>query len=600
MVGMTPTNQNFLIGYAVMKDETVASYRWVLEKLRNYIGPSVQPSAIVSDCEGGLFAPIAELFPESSHLLCTWHINKCVKVKAYNLFNKNLDSAERLVNGKWRKILQATTEAEYDRALDNFKDAYQWCPAIVDYVMQQWVPQREKFVKYWTNQVLHFGNTTTCRVESAHRALKDWIDSSTSALDTLFERINKAIDTQRNGIKNSLEDSRRRHGTMYSHFIFKILHGRVSHYCLGLILSEHTRMRELGDEVAIRCGCAISVTHGLPCACTIHRVITQDRASLHVDQVHTFWRTLVIGEHAVPQTVNREQEELEQFRSMFDQVSSSHPSVIRSATHVLHDMFNSSCLDHEEPEGVERPRGRQPRRERSAFEYIRGRGRTSSSSGSQTSSSVNMPGTGRMDIEHFPYKDRIPNIMMPFLDGWNDVVADGNCGFRVVADVFQMGEDNYGLVRQLMYSEIASNRAVYRHVYGQDLDRSLQRIRWGGGRCGQNHWFDAPLDLFAVANIYKCAVMHFGLGLHGRAYYPCTTVLPWCSRETVTRPVREVAIGFLGPSYRHFIRLDLSPDFPVPPIIPTWYTIRTASVEGWDALYHDRVQQWNNLVAFSM
>ncbi|XP_021754739.1 uncharacterized protein LOC110720042 [Chenopodium quinoa] len=284
---------------------------------------------------------------------------------------------------------------------------------------------------------------------------------------------------------------------------------------------------------------------------------------------------------------------------MFDQVSSSHPSIIRSATHILYDMFNTSCLDTEEPEGVERPRGRQPRRNKSAFEYIRGRGRgrTSSSSGSQSSSSVNMPGTGRMDIEHFPYKDRIPNIMMPFLDGWNDVIADGNCGFRVVADVFQMGEDNYGLVRQLMYSEIASNRDVYGHVYGEDLDRSLQRIRWGGGPCDQNHWFDAPLDLFAVANIYKCAVMHFGLGLHSRAYYPCTTVLPWCSRETVTRPVRDVAIGFLGPSYRHFIRLDMSPDFPVPHIIPKWYEIRRASVEGWDALYHARVQQWNNLIA---
>ena len=187
---------------------------------------------------------------------------------------------------------------------------------------------------------------------------------------------------------------------------------------------------------------------------------------------------------------------------------------------------------------------------------------------------------------------------MSYLEGWNDVIGDGNCGFRVVADVFQMGEDNYGLVRQLMYSEIASNRNVYRHVYQDDLDGALRRIRWGGGPCGENHYFDAPLDLFAVANIYKCAVMHFGLGVHSQAYYPCTTVLPWRSRETVTTPVRELAIAFLGSSYRHFIRLDMSSDFPVPPIIPRWYNIRTASVEGWDALYHDRIHEWNTLAAF--
>lgn len=93
-------------------------------------------------------------------------------------------------------------------------------------------------------------------------------------------------------------------------------------------------------------------------------------------------------------------------------MSSSHPSIIRDATHVLHDMFHTSTLDFEEPEGVDRPRGRQ-RRNMSAFEYIRGlgrgraRGRTSSSSRSQSSSSVNMPlrtGTFWFFALHIVYK----------------------------------------------------------------------------------------------------------------------------------------------------------------------------------------------------
>ena len=37
---------------------------------------------------------------------------------------------------------------------------------FVDYVCQTWViPYKEKFVKAWTNKVMHLGNTTTNRYE---------------------------------------------------------------------------------------------------------------------------------------------------------------------------------------------------------------------------------------------------------------------------------------------------------------------------------------------------------------------------------------------------------------------------------------------------
>ncbi|KAL6558823.1 hypothetical protein OROMI_019173 [Orobanche minor] len=81
IVGMTPCNKNFLIAYAIMKDETEWSYAWVLEKLKILLGFDVHPTAIVTDRELGLMRPIGEVFPQSAHLLCTWHINKDVEDK---------------------------------------------------------------------------------------------------------------------------------------------------------------------------------------------------------------------------------------------------------------------------------------------------------------------------------------------------------------------------------------------------------------------------------------------------------------------------------------------------------------------------------------
>ena len=88
-------------------------------------------------------------------------------------------------------------------------------------------------------------------------------------------------------------------------------------------------------------------------------------------------------------------------------------------------------------------------------------------------------------------------------------------------------------------------------------------------------------DLFPIANFYKCAVRCFGQLGGGRSLMPCITVLPWSADSTMSQPVAELAIAHLG-TYQHFIRLDLSANFPVPPIARSWYTIRTPSVEGWE------------------
>ena len=88
------------------------------------------------------------------------------------------------------------SEQQFDECLIKFEITYSPWPMFVDYVNQTWlIPHQERFVKAWTNKVMHLGNTTTkimvdefmdfnycicllyfaylkCRVESSHWALK--------------------------------------------------------------------------------------------------------------------------------------------------------------------------------------------------------------------------------------------------------------------------------------------------------------------------------------------------------------------------------------------------------------------------------------------
>jgi len=176
---------------------------------------------------------------------------------------------------------------------------------------------------------------------------------------------------------------------------------------------------------------------------------------------------------------------------------------------------------------------------------------------------------------------------MPFLERWNDVRPDGNCGFRCVADVFHGGEDNWQLARRSISNEIAANPSIYEHVYYDGVGQARHRINWGGGPCGENHYMETWTDLFPIANFYKCAVIFFSLGTGG-SLYPCLTILPWESSPTVTRPCGELIVAHLG-TYAHYIRLELTEGFPVPPRATKWYKIRDESVIGWELEYQNRM-----------
>ena len=48
IIGMTPTNHNFLVAFCLMRDEAAMSYSWVLERLRDINGRVLPPGAASS------------------------------------------------------------------------------------------------------------------------------------------------------------------------------------------------------------------------------------------------------------------------------------------------------------------------------------------------------------------------------------------------------------------------------------------------------------------------------------------------------------------------------------------------------------------------
>ncbi|XP_021774364.1 protein FAR1-RELATED SEQUENCE 5-like [Chenopodium quinoa] len=190
IVSVTPTNQNFLIAYVFMRNESTASYRWVLQRLRDVIGYDKEPSVFLTDRELGLCAALREVFPGTSHLLCRWHINKDVEARVTAMFKSKKIGAS-FKNGKWKRIMDAATEEDYEAAIENMKD--------------KWA----------------------------------------SSLDTVWARVHSHIGNQIIAIRNGLEASRSKIGQKYRQLPLSRINGKVSQHCLKVLDEETRRMREL-------------------------------------------------------------------------------------------------------------------------------------------------------------------------------------------------------------------------------------------------------------------------------------------------------------------------------------------------------------------
>ncbi|KAK9715869.1 hypothetical protein RND81_06G195300 [Saponaria officinalis] len=286
IVGVTPVGKSFLIAYAFVTHEDKEGYTWVLGKLRQMLG-GVTPNAIVTDREQGLLEAVSLVFPESSHLLCVWHIDIAVEKYALELL-KTEWMAKAISSKWWHKVRTANTVEEHERRWANLCNKW---GGMVGYLTRTWMIHVDKWASCYTNHIMHFGNTATSRVESAHSVVKNWLNSVTLTLDSIWTRVHAHIGQQHVEIRKHLENSRSTTLAVAQARLFSLLDGKVSHKAIKLMAEEFTRGTKLGMGLDIGCGCSMVSTHGLLCACQLHRLYQEDRP-VHLDDVHVFWRTL--------------------------------------------------------------------------------------------------------------------------------------------------------------------------------------------------------------------------------------------------------------------------------------------------------------------
>ncbi|XP_074306375.1 PKS-NRPS hybrid synthetase cheA-like [Silene latifolia] len=478
-VGVTPVGKSFLIGYALIKRENSDGYIWVLRRLKSLLGPDVKPTVFVTDHERGLLSALPVVFRMSYHFLCLFHIYNAVEAKA-TIMEKNGNFGKAVAHGAWRKVIEAKTFDECKLEWNELKKKYRSHPALIDYLESTWWHKIHMFGKCFTNLVLHFGNTTTSRVESAHAQLKMWLGSAELTLDSLWKRADVMMHGQHIEIRKTLEDSinKRVVSNLYYGNIFSMLGGRVWGTAIEAMQVEYNRGTDLGCYLEEYCGCTIWTTHKLLCACKLHAAVAEGR-KIHPSDIHGFWSRLAYTESS-----HRRSSPNDVMEELFNKVRKYHVSVQRDVFETLFSKLYPEDEVVEEPEKAETCRGR-PRksntRNKSGVEHAK---RSHPSTTTTTGGGDGAPLTLNFDlISHiggFIYEEFVPIPVKDCLLGAFDPDGDGHCGFRVFSHAKTGNAKNYIEMRNLLLGEL--QHSVYHKVYYGNRNDACRRIRWANHR----------------------------------------------------------------------------------------------------------------------
>ena len=287
VVGVTSTNQTFTAFNCFLDDETAQSYTWAMEQFKQCVKGSHENIVFVTDRELALMTAIKTVFPTRKHVLCAWHIEKNVLANCVGYFT-NTNSFKGFI-ARWTALIQSPTVEDY---YENFGELERYChgkPKLISYLENTWLRYKERFVRCFVNQILHFGHTTTSRVEGSHWSIKHILRSSTGDLPTVTRKMETFLTRQFDEIASKFSKDRRIRKHPYDVPVFKDILDVVSGHAIRKLFDAYENLHEDIDLDDLDCKCTLRTAYGIPCQHEIARSIKMN-ASLNEGHFHDQWR----------------------------------------------------------------------------------------------------------------------------------------------------------------------------------------------------------------------------------------------------------------------------------------------------------------------
>uniref|UniRef100_A0A2P2KQJ6 Protein FAR1-RELATED SEQUENCE n=1 Tax=Rhizophora mucronata TaxID=61149 RepID=A0A2P2KQJ6_RHIMU len=246
-IGVNHHFQLLLLGCALIADESKSTYVWLMQAWLRAMGGHA-PRVILTDQDNALKEAVAEVFPNSRHCFCLWHILRKIPEKLSHVVRQH----ENFTSKFNKCILKSWTSDEFEKKWWKMVERFhlrndEWFQSLYD-DRQKWIPT------YMTGNFLA-GMSTPQRLESINSFLDKHIQRKTSLKDLLEQYKANLQDKFEEEAKADFETWHRQPGlkspspfgkqlaTLYTHTIFKKFQVEV----LGVVACHPRKESEDGE-----------------------------------------------------------------------------------------------------------------------------------------------------------------------------------------------------------------------------------------------------------------------------------------------------------------------------------------------------------------
>jgi hypothetical protein len=293
IVGVTGTNTTIHLAQCFMKGETLSDYEWALEQLKNLQNKFriPGPQVFFVDRDLALLNALEAVYPAIPAFLCLWHIMKDVQAHARRSFPKELDeatmqprdsAAHQTFCETFVRVMEATTEDDYKFRL---QELHYLSPVETAYVEDVWLDiWKFRIVRFWTDNVVHFGMRATSRVEGYHATLKKWLGSSTGDFLTIHTRMEHWWRQTIRKHRKLLSDADIYLPTRLQRPLFADVTKVVHQFALARCLQSYQQISRLLNP----CSRRFSRSMEMPCTHQLH-TLAESGSSLQPNHFHQHW-----------------------------------------------------------------------------------------------------------------------------------------------------------------------------------------------------------------------------------------------------------------------------------------------------------------------
>lgn len=189
-VGVNHHGQLVLFGCALLADETKESFVWLFKTWLEAMS-AWPPKAIITDQNKAIKFAIMEVFPESHHRFCLWHILERVSEKLNHFCKANLTFVDKLHDCVYNSLTVDEFEMRWDQLIKDFKlGEHTWLQTLYE-DRQQWVPAYLKdtfFAGMSTSQQGESVNSFFYSYLSEKTTLNEFLDQYEMTLENLYEK----------------------------------------------------------------------------------------------------------------------------------------------------------------------------------------------------------------------------------------------------------------------------------------------------------------------------------------------------------------------------------------------------------------------------